>query len=181
MAKPEIRIDTAIREKWHAGHGRPGPPNEIVIHGTGGGGTYKFVLDGGRAQEYKRGVALFHYLIASDGVITEIISPDRWVYHSSSGRHDERTIGIELENKSANNAQAYTDAQYASLFALVFDELMVRYKIKRLVSHNFNGLKFSDQGKACPGKGFDWKLLSEEMKVRGIEAVRNDSEEYIII
>ena len=123
----EIVVDEKIREKWHRGFSRGEPVSEIIIHGTGGGGTYNYVLGGGRAELYIRGVALFHYLVERDGKIIEVIHPKRWVYHSSSGKHDEVTIGIELLNPDIHNKGFYTNEQYKSLFYLMFDKLMLDF------------------------------------------------------
>ena len=105
-------VDTKIRDRWHSGFDRERSPDTIVLHGTAGPGTYQWVLGGGRKKLYKKGVALFHYLIERDGKIIEIIDPDKWVYHSSAGDIDERTIGVELLNPEKNNEDQYTNAQY---------------------------------------------------------------------
>lgn len=164
--------DDRIREIWHRGFNREKTPNEIVIHGTGGGGTYQWVLQGGRKELYRRGIALFHYLIERDGSVTEIIDPDRWVYHSSSGKHDEKTIGIELVNPKSNNSAPYTDEQYKALFGLVIDYLMEKYPISVIVSHNHNKRVFSKGKKKCPGN-FDWKLLKDELDARMMQYTEN--------
>jgi N-acetyl-anhydromuramyl-L-alanine amidase AmpD len=161
----ETIIDVAIRDRWHDGFERERPPDTIVIHGTGGPGTYQFVLDGGRKKLYKEGIALFHYLIERDGKIIEIIDPDRWVYHSSSGKHDEKTIGIELLNNDKDNQDQYTNAQYESLFFLIFDYLFSRYRIRIIASHNRMKEKYSGGNKKCPGN-FDWDKLETEFKKR---------------
>jgi N-acetyl-anhydromuramyl-L-alanine amidase AmpD len=154
-----IVIDDKIRNKWHSGFTRYTKPNELVIHGTGGGNTYDWVLNGGRAKQYVKGVALFHYLIDLQGVTTEIISPDRWVYHSSSGWHDRRTIGIELINLDSNNERAYNELQYVALYDLII-ELYERYPIKYITSHARNKKEYSQGIKECPGN-FDWDRLEQ--------------------
>ena len=157
------KIDTLIRTKWHSGFDRKKPVRKITIHGTDGGGTYQFVLRGDGVNRlgerfsdtYKKGVALFHYLIEPSGKIIEIIDPDRWVYHSTSGKYDEETIGIEIQKNSNVNNDA-TDAQYESLVALVA-MLSARYPlIDSIESHDYRGMKYSNRPpKPCPGK-FDW-------------------------
>lgn len=158
----EIIKDALIRDKWHRGFERKKPINEIVIHGTGGGGTYAYVLSGDRKDLYIKGVALFHYLIEQSGKIIEIIDPERWVYHSSSGVHDEKTIGIELLNPDGHNDAPYTAAQYESLFFLI-DFLMTEYAITRIVGHDYNYKTFSKKTKGCPGN-FAWTRLEEWAK-----------------
>ena len=105
-----IIVNTSIREKYMAGFPRPGQVTEIVIHGTGGGSTSKaminWIMGGEREKEYRRGIALFHYLIGREGGITEIINPSKWVYHSSSGIHDKETIGIDHINLDAKNKKS---------------------------------------------------------------------------
>jgi len=157
--KMEIIKDEVVREKFHAGFTRPEPPSEIVIHGTGGGGTLNYVRNGGRKELYKRGIALFHYLIERDGRVIEIINPDNYVYHSSSGKHDQKTIGIELLNLSHSNSLGYTKRQYESLLNLI-EHLEDIYPLDRIVSHYYNSKKYF-KPKNCPGNKFDTELLKK--------------------
>jgi N-acetyl-anhydromuramyl-L-alanine amidase AmpD len=154
-----IKIDDKIRMKWHRGFERPFKPTELILHGTAGGGTYNYVFNGGRKELYVQGIALFHFLIDVNGETTEIISPDRWVYHSSSGKHDEKTIGIEMINQSADNSKEYTIDQYRALFDLLV-ELLPRYPINLIRSHNATKMIYSGSGKKCPGN-FRWDDLGE--------------------
>ena len=162
-----INIDTIIRNKFHEGFTRKlGGPKEIIIHGTGGGYTLEWMRNGGRAEQYYKGIGLFHYLIERDGKIWEIIHPDRWVYHSSRGRKDRRSIGIELENHSRTNQWDYSEAQYNSLFWLSFKYLKEMYpKIDVIMSHKRAWQKASGgkKWKECPGPAFDWKVLEKYM------------------
>lgn len=81
-------IDEHFRKNVHPGFERnkAEPVDTIVVHATMGGGTYGWMKQGHRDEEYKKGVGLFHFLIERSGRIVEIISPTRWVYHSSSGK-----------------------------------------------------------------------------------------------
>lgn len=175
--KVSIVIDKQIREKYRAGwinKYRKKDIDEIVIHGTAGGtsidGLLSWMFGGERAKEYNQGIALFHYGIGQDGRIVEVLDPAYWVYHSSSGWHDKKTVGIELMNPDKANALPYTDAQYKALFELIFDHLVPLYpSITRIVSHNFNQQKYSGYGKQCPGQGFDWNKLVAEFKRRKID------------
>ena len=151
--------DLTIREKYHKGFPRKDPPNEIVLHGTAGGGTFEWMLRGARAKEYENGLALFHYLIELDGQTIEIINPDNYVYHSSSRWHDKRTIGIELVNPDKNNAIAYNEFQYLALYDLLI-ELFERYQIEYLTSHKRNAAEYSHRMKECPGN-FEWSRLEQ--------------------
>lgn len=169
MNIPTIHQDTEIRGKFHNGKSRKaflGSVKEVVIHGTGGGGTLEYVRGGGRAEYYYKGIALFHYLVETDGTIWEIIDPDMWVYHSTRGIDDRNSIGIEIENPDRLNRAEYKKEQYDSLNWLIYKHLMGRYpKIDTILSHRraiekrYNGTRT----KECPGKGFDWSKLEDYM------------------
>lgn len=167
----EIKINNTIRNKYTKGLIRPSDPDEIVIHGTGGGASasvlINWMLSGERAKEYTRGIALFHYLIDYTGEVFEIINPNYWVYHSSAGLHDKTTIGIEMMNHSPQNAGEFTDGQYTALFNLI-DLLMKKYEIKSIVGHGYNKLKYSGSDKNCPGN-FDWEKLGAHLANKDIQ------------
>ncbi len=159
----DIIIDTAIRNKFCEGFDRGCDIDTIILHQTGGGGTYNYVLSGARSKEYLRGIGLFHYLIEKKGArIIEIIDPNKWVYHSSRGRADKTTIGIEIENFSKDNSALVTDEQYEAFFGLI-DDLVYRYPtIKKIMSHSRSYVDFCGANKPfppCPGDGFDWLKL----------------------
>lgn len=141
--------------------------SEIVIHGTGGGqsakGIIKWMLDGEREILYKKGIALFHYEIDRNGDIYQIIPDLNWVYHSSSGEHDKKTIGIELVNPVIFNRGPYTIDQYNSLFSLI-KKFIGLYSINYIAGHGANKLKYSGSYKECPGK-FDWTLLEHNFNI----------------
>lgn len=167
-------IDKMIRRTWHKGFSRLHIPSEIIIHGTGGGGTYDWILAGGRAKLYKRGIALFHYLIGDD--TKEIISPENWVYHSSCGWHDRKTIGIELSNKDKNNENPYSENQYRQLFDLLI-MLFDKYPIRIIMSHNKCKQMYSGKGKVCPGN-FDWSRLEQWLTDTGFSWEAEGEERY---
>lgn len=165
-------INKSIREKYHRGFDREGEDiTEIVLHGTGGGsssvGLINWMLSAGRPSEYKRGIALFHYLIDLDGEVTEIISPDNWVFHSSSGQHDKNTIGIEHINADPHNGNEYTAAQYAALIKLL-SVLTKKYPtINTIVGHGRNKFAYSKVYKECPGPRFRWDIIENELLAQG--------------
>ena len=167
----DINIDTRVRDKWHEGFDRERDVTTIVLHGTGGGssteGLIKWMLGGERGKSYERGIALFHYLLGRDGEIIELIDPEYWVYHSSSGRQDKRTIGIGLMNPHPTNEDEYTQEQYESLFWLMFDVLFKSFPISAIVSHNRMKEKFSNGSKDCPNN-FEWESLEVELEMRNI-------------
>lgn len=154
-----------IRTKWNKGFEREDEPNEIVIHATGGAGVIKWMeTSDERAAQWMAGIALFHYLITLTGEIVEIIDPNKWVYHSSSGIHDKRTIGIEIEKRSADNSDEPTKEQMAALIFLI-GFLRKKYNITGIVSHDYNARMYSNRApKPCPGT-LDWEKLPSDIQV----------------
>jgi N-acetyl-anhydromuramyl-L-alanine amidase AmpD len=149
--------------------------DELVLHGTGGSASAKallnWMLSGERESEYIKGVALFHYLIDTNGDMYSIIPDNCYVYHSSSGQHDKCTIGIELINTRANNLAPYTVFQYNALFTLI-KYLTYEYDIKTIVSHNANKQTYSGGTKSCPGPKFNWSLLERNFNLKKIDEER---------
>ena len=177
----DIEKNTSIRDQYHQGYERADPPSEIVIHGTAGGrsarGLIRWMERGERGSQYRRGIGLFHYLIGHDGEIFEIIDPDRWVYHSSSGRHDERTIGIELMNMYRDNGGGYTEAQYRALSGLI-SSLQSRYDIELIRSHSRAYSLFTGgtkPGPPCPGS-FDWSRARDMLVSFGASCTQGNEE-----
>ena len=174
----------AISEKWFSGWKRDQKDvQEIVVHGTGGGSSAKalmnWMLSGERATWYKQGIGLFHFIIDRDGTIYQIADIMKWFYHSSSGKHDKLTIGIECMNPDSNNKGDYTDAQYESLAWLSLDYLLKLYPVNRIVSHDYNFNTYSQGRKNCPGN-FDWKKLEQAMTDRGVKFSEIITEAYKI-
>jgi len=164
----------AVRKKYHQGFRRnTNKIRKIVVHGTGGGGSAKSILnwmeDGEFAKKYKKGRGLFHYLIGLQGDIYEIIDPDRWVYHSSSGRHDKTTIGIELVNPSIDNLGGYTLEQYSSLVDMSIYLMGKYHNIDQIIGHGKVKKIYSKSYKNCPGQYFDWKALSVGLTTEGYQ------------
>ena len=163
----DIIIDNKIRNKYGNGLKRSKDITMVVLHCTGGGGTYNYILNNTqRAEQYKKSIGLFHYLIERSGQTIEIISPDNWTYHSHSNYFDEETIGIELVNMTADNSGFITDMQYSSLFRLIIDNLFPQYPIDDIVGHSYLYEKYMRKVKTdppCPGKGFDWTKLETEL------------------
>lgn len=181
----EIKIDTEIRNKYHIGFNRDKlDVNQIVIHGTGGGSSaqsiMRWMLGGERASQYKKGIGLFHYLIDCFGVIYEIISPKNWVYHSSSGRHDKHTIGIELINLNFSNQSEYTPNQYFSFIDLIFNKIFKMYNITSIIGHGTCKKIYSKSYKNCPGN-FNWKIIKDELTERNFIFERGGEYIYNIL
>lgn len=182
-SKVNIIIDSKIRSKYRKGWidrtrmsklGKTIPVTEIVLHGTAGCRNItdfmNWMFNGERGAEYNKGIALFHFLVGREaGEVIEILDPNYWSWHSSSGSHDKETIGIELLNPSKSNSEVYTDKQYENLISLVFDHLFPIYPtITRIVSHRYNTFAYKARNKKqCPGIRFDWALLDKELRRRG--------------
>ncbi len=170
MEKAEtfITFNTTIANKYHKGFKRTTPIDEIVIHGTGGGSTgeglLKWMENYGRVKEYTKGIALFHYLIDREGKITQIIDPENWVYHSTAGRNDEKTIGIELLNPTSDNSGDYTSQQYESLSRIIL-LFIEKYQITKITSHGWNAMHYSGQRKNCPGNNFNLARIKALLQI----------------
>ncbi len=147
---------------------------EIVVHGTGGGQSapaiLKWMENGERSVQYRKGVALFHYEIDRNGDIYQVIPPSYWVYHSSCGKHDKCTVGIELVNPKVENLGGYTDKQYESLIEFFKDHISDYFvNVKSIVSHGYNKQKYSGKYKNCPGQEFDWDRLARALNLNKIQ------------
>lgn len=182
-----ITEDTRIRDLYRKGwenKKRKKPITEVVIHGTAGGSNaeslLKWMAGGERAHEYNKGIALFHYLIGKAGKVIEVIPPNYWVYHSSSGWHDKKTIGIEMMNPSKLNDISYTNEQYNALEKLIFDFLMPAYPtLNRITSHRYNRIIYKhNYQKHCPGTGFDWAKLDSMLNSRGLTYMTDGNLRY---
>lgn len=143
--------------------------NEVVIHGTGGGqyalDVIDWMLSGEREKEYKKGIALFHYEIDRNGDIYEILSPDYWCYHSSSGVHDRFTLGVEFVNTKPDNKGIYTYEQYSAFYELLIS-FIKHYPIKYIVGHGHNKQEYSKEYKECPGQFFEWNKLQKKFDLK---------------
>jgi len=177
----DIKKEKIIREKYTQGHKRNLPVKYFVVHGTGGGRNANNLLawmrNPNKTQQsrYRRGIALFHYLIDRDGTVIEIIDPHRWVYHCSIGKMDAGTIGVELMNPNRDNRYRYTDEQYKSLVDL-FNHLKAKFPLQEIFSHRYakqviRGFK----RKNCPGN-FDWKrfadMLEEKTENKDVDCLK---------
>lgn len=160
------RVDF-VREMYHEGFSRDlEDVEEVTIHGTGGArsasGIFNWMQNLAQpweADRWKRGVALYHFLIDRVGEIYQLVDLDRWVYHSSSGQHDKKTIGIELINPVKDNQGGYTLQQYESLDYVLGNIILPLCPVERVSSHQFNYRNFSGGDKSCPGPLFNWSRL----------------------
>jgi hypothetical protein len=177
------KVRTKYRDAWIKATRDPKLPIvEVVVHGTGGGrsveGLLNWMYTDGRPG-YKKNIGFFHYAIGrgdkgeKDGLIVNVLDPEYWTYHSTCYKHDYQTIGVELLNTSLSNRDPFTDAQYDSLFKLIFDYLMPLYPtITRITGHRYNIWRWNTEAKAkendknCPGN-FDWSRVDKELSKRG--------------
>jgi len=174
----KITIEKDIRKKYHSGFERVDSDiYQIALHGTGGGnsalGCIRWMRKYGRPDLYRKGIALFHYLIDRKNGTYEIINPHNWVYHSSSGRHDQHTIGIELVNPGRDNGNKYTKYQYKQCVRLI-DFLMTIFPINSIASHDKIKQIYSGGSKSCPGEGFDWNYFQSVLNEFGLENLKVD-------
>lgn len=139
--------------------------DEIVVHHTAGDGNWNglksWILGNNNEREknHSRFIGLTHYYIDKSGDITQIYKNDAWSYHSCSGTHDKKTIGIELVHSTGK----FTDKQYGALVELISSICQI-CTIKQIVSHDYNYMTFSKNTKGCPGKFFDWSRLKIELQ-----------------
>lgn len=182
-----IHVNRKVRKDIFPGFNRNKDIKTLVIHGTAGGHTLPWVeqAKGDRLARYKRGIGLFHYLIDNlsphpDGYVIEVLSPDRWCYHSGVSRRDEESIGVELMNAHPHNGNEFSAKQLQSLVDLcVF--LKTEYpNLTEFVGHGRNMQRTSNRWKNCPGAKFPWeefqRLLGEQLgavvrRTPGLESV----------
>ena len=173
---PDIKIDTAIRSKYHAGFPRTTQPDTLVIHASAGPNPVVWVRDAAKYKNpreslYYKGIALFNYDIEMHtGEIIEVIDPSNYVHANNAGRAEERCISIEMEHLT-NTDVPFHDIQYKSLFKL-FNVLMSVFNIKRIASHNFIKKAYTGKTKVCPGPGFDWLKVSDYLDSRSMKYVK---------
>lgn len=173
-----------VTQTWHPGWKRNIEDiTECVIHGTGGGktatGLLSWMIGGERSKQYKKGIALFHFLIDRKRIIYQLSPIDRWYYHSSSGKHDKKTIGIELLNPAPGNEGDYTEGQYSSLEDLLFGSLFACRSITRIVGHDYNYNTYLGKRKGCPGKYFSWTRIRDMFRLRHIDLLPEVFEDMI--
>ncbi len=161
-----------IYEKYHNGFPRTEQPNQIVIHGTGGGANaqalFNWILGDHfeRAAAYKGGEG-FPYLVDKNGDVYELADPAKvWQYHSGTGIHDKTTIGIECVNSNGGNLDTYSAAQYSGLCKLIM-HLLDEFPVNMIVGHGRIQERLTGRGKVCPGPRFQWNIITNELTSRG--------------
>jgi len=179
--------------KFHEGFSRNDYDiDTLIIHCTAGGSSanscIKWMSNGGlladgtkREKDYKKGIALFHYLIDLNGDIYEIINPHNFVYHSSTGIFDKTTIGIELVNTDRNNSKPVTKEQYKALAELYLFINNNINKIDNIYGHGAIKMIKTGKNKVCPGLGFDWYKFLLELTKSNINAKLFNNDKHIEI
>jgi len=165
-----IIIDNSIRTQRHPGFFRGmSDTKEITVHATGGGSSagalIAWLLTPG--QRKKKADGLFHYCIDYNGDVYELIDPvEKWVYHSSTGKRDRATIGIEIMKKDVRNESEPTIQQYRSLLQLINTLLENIDTINIICGHGRRKKRYGLNYKNCPGK-FDWNIITDELISEG--------------
>ena len=184
----DIIINKELRKYTEGLERKDSDVTTIIIHGAGVVGSaksmIKWMADGGimpdgskRESLYKKGIALTQYVVDKDGQVIELFNPHNWLYHSSTGKFDKHTIGIELINGSVDNSKDYKKAQYYELVNLI-KFLMTKFNnIKVITGHGKIKERVTGGAKECPGKGFNWitflaLLLQAEIKIKNASSER---------
>lgn len=151
-------------KKYHSGFPRKLKDiREVTLHHTEGNGSFaglkKWMLsdDCNYKESYKKGIGFTPFYIDKKGSIYQIHDfKTGWSYHSCAGKYDKYSIGIEIIHKTGS----FTDAQYKSINWLVFEYLAKECpNLKRVVGHDYNYTKYSNNSKGCPSSFFDWANL----------------------
>ena len=145
---------------------------EIVIHHTAGGGSWRGLKSWftsktcERKDQFKRFIGFTHYYIEKNGTIFQPFNLDSWMYHSCSGKHDKKTIGIEL----IHNTGEFPEEQIDALVNLV-EHIYKTCPIMQIVSHDYNYMYYSGKAKGCPSKWFNWSEFESKLEEKGIKPV----------
>lgn len=148
---------------------------EIVVHHTEGTGNWiglrhwMLFQRSDRNKAYGNGIGLFQFCIEKEGAIINCWPLEIPVFHSSCYLHDKETIGIEIIHKYGE----FTPKQYESLNFLI-SYLINVCDIKRIVTHDYNYLKYSKNTKGCPGKFFKWFMIEDGLNKRKIKFTSNN-------
>lgn len=95
-----------------------------------------------------------HFLLRRDGELVQFVAADKRAWHAGESRWRGRdrcndfSIGVELEG---DEAQAFSDRQYAGLVALIA-ELQRQFPLREFAGH----ADVAPQRKRDPGPRFDW-------------------------
>jgi len=98
-----------------------------------------------------------HFLLRRDGELLQFVAVDKRAWHAGvscwRGREacNDFSVGVELEG---DEAQAFSDAQYAGLVALTL-QLRRRIPLRDIAGH----ADVAPQRKRDPGPRFDWPRL----------------------
>lgn len=126
----------------------------VVIHTSEGTADSAISWFGMDHKPSGQGPTSAHYLIGQDGKIYSLVPEAKIAYHAGNWDVNVKSIGIELEGKSADSS-IFTLAMLASLVILVRD-ICRRFAIpmdrKHIIGHNeVSGATHTD-----PGKFFPW-------------------------
>ena len=157
-------------------NGREGyTPKWVVLHGTAGGASAEGIANYFISTQGSGNPVSSNYVVGQDGHVVSLVPEDCAAYANGPLEygHDPwwsdavnpnlLTISIECCNTSTSNGDLLTDAQEASLFALVKD-ICVRNSIPQRKANGQGGVTghFSlspSSRKECPGLNFFWARL----------------------
>lgn len=127
----------------------------IVVHGTG-------TMSDSSALDWisrKESKVSYHYLIAKDGEIYQLVKDEHKAWHAGKSSYNFREVGNSVNPISigvaltGDGSQPYTDAQYEALGNLLAD-LMAKYRIPPTDVRGHN--EVSPGRKTDPYHVFDW-------------------------
>lgn len=182
MPRASLHIDTAgvvAGARQHASPNADERPVDavirlIVVHGIslppghyGGDGIVRLFTNRLAPAEHPHYASIAglrvsaHFLVRRDGALLQFVPCSKRAWHAGASswngreRCNDFSIGIELEG---TDDDAYEDAQYATLVALV-TALRARYPIEDVVGH----CDIAPGRKSDPGLSFDWHRLRREL------------------
>lgn len=140
-------------------HGlRTAPVKYIVVHGT-------WMADDHAARDRlcdPEAKVSSHYLIYRDGTLYQLVADDHVAWHAGQSAWggdtalNDSSIGIEIGNAGEGQGEAYNNAQYQALEALL-EALLARHNLgpAAVLGHS----DIAPHRKDDPGAHFDWARL----------------------
>ncbi|MFG2132096.1 N-acetylmuramoyl-L-alanine amidase [Streptomyces sp. NPDC048751] len=121
----------------------------VVIHVTQG--DYASAVEAFQDPEHR---AAAHYIVRTDGRVTQMIRELDVAFHAGNREYNERSIGIEHEG-FVERASSFTDAMYAASARLTAG-ICARYDIPVDREHIIGHVEVPGTDHTDPGKLWDW-------------------------